>query len=62
VSTELQNSPEDEDVIINYCPVCGRTERLLFKDGEHWQTPFFFMDVWWARGQCPSCTKKQATA
>ncbi|MDA0988857.1 MAG: hypothetical protein O2783_07015 [Chloroflexi bacterium] len=61
MATEIPNSPKDEDVIVNYCPVCGRTERHQFKEGKHWETPFFYGDAWWARGSCPSCTQKQTS-
>lgn len=53
--TENTETPKPEDIIVNYCPVCGLTERRLFKDGGHWQTPFYYRDAWWARGPCPPC-------
>ena len=53
--TERSETPQEDDVIVNYCPVCGRTERRAYKEGEHWHTPFFYRDAWWARGPCPSC-------
>ncbi len=53
--TERSETPQEDDVVVNYCPVCGRTEHRAYKEGEHWHTPFFYRDAWWARGPCPSC-------
>ena len=58
VTTEAPHSPKDDDIIVNYCQVCGLTERRPFKDGGHWAKPFFYRDSWWARGPCPSCLLK----
>ena len=58
LTTEAFHSPKDNDLIVNYCPVCGLTERRPFKNGDHWATPFYYRDAWWARGPCPPCIPK----
>ncbi len=56
--TDKQNvQPNPDTEISNYCPLCGRSEKRKYSEGNHWSEPFSYGGNWWARGLCPDCGK-----
>jgi hypothetical protein len=54
-SQNIEPGPDAE--ISNYCPLCGRTEKRKYSEGNHVSAPFIYRETWWSVGLCNNCNK-----